>query len=221
MKKWSFNLKSLGLDVKKTKSKLIAFALLSLGVSAFFLYQNNWFFGILPLALYLFGFLAFYFYIDQAIKEDKKQKDEEFATIFTYFRIYSQHGRNVYQALQLASNHASTSMRFLLENLISNIEKDTSVRPFLEFARHFSHPLIEEIAIAMYQMIDTGRNERYLWQFNYLFNKYETLVSEQHHEQKARRLERINLSALLGAAVLVLALALGIIQLIGGLMNGV
>ncbi|MGI6713484.1 MAG: hypothetical protein ACOX3K_00210 [Bacilli bacterium] len=218
--KWWQNAKVLGLNVKKIKTSLIILIVLALGISTYCIIVQQYVYLALTLGVLFIIIFGFYFYVEQAIKEKRRLNDSEFAVIFTYFRVYSQHGRNVYQALQLCLNHASLTMKPVLENLIVNIENDTSIRPFLEFARCFSHPLIEEIAIAMYQMIDTGRNERYLWQFNYLFNKYDTLVSEQNHERKTRRIERLNLSALLGAAVLVLALAMGIIRMIGGLMNG-
>ncbi|HKM10781.1 MAG: hypothetical protein WCX47_01860 [Bacilli bacterium] len=221
MSRWEQKLKNLGFSVKKIKFSFLILIILTLIGGILLIINRQWGLASLIFASnFIIGF-SFYYYVRQVQEQLIRKKEEEFAAIFTNFRIYLGHGRNVYQALQLCQEHASNNLRPLLENLIFMIDHDQSVRPFMEFSTHFVHPLIEEVVIAMYQMIDAGRDSRYLWHFNYLFSKYDEQIAEQKYQQKSKTLERINMSAMLGAGILVVALAVGIIQMIGGVMYGI
>ena len=221
MEKWEQKLRNLGFNAKKIKLTFFLLLLLFTIGSVFLMMRHLWGLAGGVFALNFIIVLGFYYYVRQVKEQYARKKEEEFANVFAYFRIYIRHGRNIYQALQLCQVHTSYTLRPLLENLLSSMDHDSSIRPFIDFAQHFDNSLIEEVMIAIFQMIDAGRDSRYLWHFNFLFSKYDAVIAEEKYRQKTKLLERINLSAMVGAGILVVNLAIGIMQLIGGVMHGI
>lgn len=149
----------------------------------------------------------------------KKEKTNitlsEFINVFTHFRVTLDNNLNVYRALNVTLARASGAMAKLIESLINAIEKDHSVTPFINFARPFKHPLVSQIMINVYMLINHGTDQKRLWQFNYLF---ETLVKEHNDEEIALHessYERFNISLFIGTGIMILTLMISIMGMIG------
>ena len=192
---------------------------IGLGVGLFILRGQ-----ILFLLFPVLGLLVFtYFYFsryEMMLRKIAFQDEEEFVSLFTFFQVYLNDGFNVYNALQSIIPYASDSVRVHLEKLVNDIENDKTVTPYIEFADHFNDIQINQVMLSVYQMVDQGTNEVYLRQFRQIYGR----LSDQKHELgKQKKIERVSsLSALplIGSGVSMVMLLTALVEIMGGVMNG-
>lgn len=143
----------------------------------------------------------------------------EFINVFTHFRVALDNKLNVYRALNITFATTSGALASLLESLINALENDHSVTPFINFALPFKHPLVTQIMINVYMLVNHGVDPKRLWQFNYLF---ETLVKEHNDEEIALHessYERFNISLFVGTGVMIMTLMISVMGIIGGYIS--
>ena len=152
---------------------------------------------------------------------DRINKDnlDEFINLFSYFRIYIHNGYNVYTALKEISFFANQDLRELLEILLNEIDEDKSVRPFIKFSKNFNEILVEEMMISIYQMIDDGEQSNYLQQFEMIFDKFSDVTAEKNLKAKDSSLGTLSSAPLVGSCFLIIMITIGIIGVLGDLMN--
>ena len=146
---------------------------------------------------------------------------QEFAVLFGYFRIYLHNGFSVYSALKELLNFANQSLKKDLEELINEIDSDKTVQPFVKFGKKFNEIIVEEMMISIYQMIDDGENSDYLYQFELIFDKLSDLLYEKYLRAKNSKLGTLSNAPLLGASFLVVILTIGVISILGEVINGI
>jgi hypothetical protein len=164
-------------------------------------------------ALYLYSLVG---------KKGKEEKDltSEFVRIFEYYGIFVKNGLPVYSALEGVIPFCSSSMEDKLRELLKGIGDDKSVTPYVHFASYFPSLAIKEVMVSVFLMSEQGGSENYLRQFSLLFD---SLASDERKVELEKRLERqSNLSALplLGAGLTMLLITVGLIAIIGGVLNG-
>lgn len=145
----------------------------------------------------------------------------EFAELFSFFRIYIKNGYNVYNALKEISLFANDNLRVLFEKLITEIDEDKSVQPFVNFAKNFDEIIVEEMMIAVYQMVDDGEQSNYLIQFEYIFDKFSDSINAKQLQKKEGKLATLSSAPLIGTCFLIIVITIGIIGIIGELTNGI
>lgn len=170
--------------------------------------------------LFIFDLLFLSRYSRQIMAKNSENL-QEFATIFGYFRIFIHNGYSVYSGLKEIINFASVSLKRSLEKLINDIDKDKSVQPFVDFAHQFNEIIIEEMMISIYQLIDDGESSDYLNQFELIFDKFSDLLYQKYLRTKDSRLGLLSSAPLIGSCFLIIVLTLGIITIIGDLVNGI
>ena len=146
---------------------------------------------------------------------------QEFAVLFGYFRIFIHNGFSVYSALKEVVSFANPTLKKDLEELISDIDTDKSVQPFIKFGKKFNEIIVEEMMISIYQMIDDGENSDYLVQFELIFDKFSDLLYEKYLRAKNSRLATLSNAPLIGASFLVIVLTIGVISILGEVINGI
>ena len=170
--------------------------------------------------LFIFDLLFLSRYSRQIMAKNSENL-QEFATIFGYFRIFLHNGYSVYSGLKEIINFASDNLKRSLEKLINDIDKDKSVQPFVDFAHQFNEIIIEEMMISIYQLIDDGESSDYLNQFELIFDKFSDLLYQKYLRTKDSRLGLLSSAPLIGSCFLIIVLTLGIITIIGDLVNGI
>ena len=154
--------------------------------------------------------------------EKKNKRDDllEFVNLFTFFRIYLKNGYGVYSALKEIATFANSSLKENIITLINEIDNDKSITPFINFAHKFDELLIEEMMVSVYQMIDDGSNSNYLVQFELIFDKFSETLHKEQIELKDHGLANLTASSLIGSAYLIIMITVGVISLIGEMLNG-
>ena len=122
-------------------------------------------------------FTYFYFSRYKGMERKRKQIDLiEFVNLFTFFKMYLKNGFGVYSSLKEIANFANPSLREKLEKLISDIDVDKTIEPYINFAHSFEELIVEEMMISIYQMVDDGADSNYLIQFELIFDKFSELL---------------------------------------------
>ena len=146
-----------------------------------------------------------------------REREDEFVSIISYFKIFISNKSNVYHSLESLVPYSSIWMESQLKNLLSDIDNDKSVKPFITFAKQFESPTIENVMVSIYQMIDEGENINRLTQFSFTFEQFSREHKEQLIESKQKSLDSINIFPLVGAGGMTMILMFSIITIIGDL----
>lgn len=177
----------------------------------------------LAIAYLMFMLIFSYFYFSRYKSMEKKQKNDdliEFVNLFTFFRIYLKNGFGVYSSLKEISSFANQSLKGKLEKLLQDIDEDKTVVPFVNFAHHFEELIVEEMMISIYQMIDDGSESNYLIQFELIFDKFSELLHSKQLNNKDKSLANLTMTSLVGSAYLIIMITIGVVTLIGEMLNG-
>ena len=220
MKKLKARIVNLGLNFKKEIALLIIVNIVLLLSTSSYIFLKNIFCIVLPL---IFMAAFSYVYLSRYSSMEEKNKQDnivDFITLFTFFKTYIKNNYNVYQSLIEISSFASEFSLDKLNILISDMDKDKSVEPFVRFAKNYDLLLIEQLMISVYQMIDQGNNSSYMNQFEILFNKLSEEQYEKEVSRKEKKLSTLTIFPLIGSGLLIVLITIGVVQVIGEMMNG-
>ena len=222
MKKLKEKMLILGLNPKKelVTVLIVDLVLIVASVLLFLFLKEVMYLGLCLGLAFIFD-LAFLSRYSRQINEKNGKNLQEFSVIFGYFKIYIHNGYSVYSALKELITFASPDLKKMLEELINEIDSDKSVQPFVKFAKQFNEIIVEEMMISIYQMIDDGASSDYLVQFDLIFDKFSDLLYQKYLQKKNSRLGTISSTALIGSSFLVVVLTIGIISIIGEVINGI
>lgn len=175
-----------------------------------------------PFIVYVMvGISALFFVVSFFIKPKKEKMTlEHFIIAFTSFRVSIDTNANVFNALSEAKKRAPQPISEALEQLITALEADHSVRPFFEFANLFENKLIMHIMVNIYLLINHGIDQKRLWQFNYTFEKLMEINLQQSIAEHESSYELFNTSLYLGTGIVIITLMLNIVGLISGGIYG-
>ena len=222
MRKLKSKILYLGLSYKKEILTLLICELtfLIFGVVSFVILKQP-IYLLIGLGLDLIFYLTFLTRYNSKIQTLDELNLREFSTLFSYFKIYLKNGYSVYGALKEIRLFANPSLGSLLDTLIEEIDEDKTVQPFVKFARHFNEIIIEEMMISIYQMIDDGEQSEYLTQFELIFDKFSDSIYQKNLRAKDSKLGTLSSAPLICSCFLIIILTLGIIGILGELINGI
>ena len=155
------------------------------------------------------------------LEEDKRRRLEmEFVEVFSYIRIYLVNKENVYSSIKKASQYTSKEMNEELNKLLIRIDEDKTILPFLDFGHYFKNKVIDEVMIALYQMVDGGYSENFINQFINVFDEFKARSNNEALFKRYSKMGTINQMSLVGSGYLMFVMLLVIINIIGDLTNG-
>lgn len=214
-------IEELNLNYKKEMSVLflVDLILIAFGISLIFLKISIIFTSGCLLGALLFSFYYLNRY-NTMLNEREKKLDNEFIEIFSYLRIYLYNEETVYTALKNIKEFASERMIERLDTLLSDIDNDKSIQPFLTFAKLFKNKVIEEVMISLYEMVEGGNKDIYLNQFIKIFEDFKNRTETEEEEKRYRKFDTINMLSILGSGYIMIVLSLCVISLLGEATNG-
>ena len=208
---------SLGLNPQKDLIGYLLFTAVFLagGVGMWFLVGLSYYLLIPAGAWIVFT----YFYLTRYARMIRKKQDmmnEEFVRFFTFFSIFLHNGYNVYSALRELLPFSSEDMRGRLEKLLSAIEADKSVTPYVTFAEEYEDISVKQVMVSIYQIVEEGGGDAYLRQFERLFGHFSDQSHQLAREAKANRLQTLGMTPLAGSAIGMIALSLVLMRIMEG-----
>ena len=139
----------LNLNYKKELIKIISISLLIIIGTLYFAYSLKKFY-LIVIGIFAIGVQLelFSFSYDKKISILNKQNETEFVAVLNYIKTYLHNGFNVYKSLEETIQYVSPWMQNKLGTLITEIDKDKSIAPFINFAHSFESSIIEQVLIA-------------------------------------------------------------------------
>lgn len=222
MNKIKRKIEYLGLSYKREILTLLIFELsfLMIGIATSLFFKEILYGGIC-LGFCLVFFLLFLTRYNSKVQALEDSNLREFTTLFSYFKIYIKNGYSVYSALKEIRLFASPSLGKLLEDLVNEIDEDKTVQPFVKFSKNFHEIIVEEMMISIYQMIDDGEQSDSLRQFELIFDKFSEAIYQKNLRAKDSKLGTIGSAPLICSCFLIIILTVGIIGILGDLINGI
>ena len=222
MKKLKEKMLFLGLNPKKEFLIILIsnLVLIAVAVVLYLILKEIIYVAVCVGAAFIFDLLFLSRY-SKLINAKNAQNLQEFATLFGYFRIYIHNGFSVYSALKELVNFANPDLKEMLEDLVNEIDEDKSVQPFVKFGKKFNEIIVEEMMISIYQLIDDGETSDYLVQFELIFDKFSDLLYENYLRSKDKKLGTLSSAPLIGSSFLIVVLTIGILGVIGEVVNGI
>lgn len=191
--------------------------LLGAGIALYYFYEGAFVLlatGLGALAIDLAAFYA------PKKKGEKEKLEDDFVRYFTYFGIYMDSGYPVYTALKESKRFASPLLSGMVDDLLSQIDEDKSLKPYLDFSSHFGSVAIRQVMLCVYQMVEEGYSGSYVTRFQTLFSSLSSARRREATIREEKRLESLCVFPLVGSAVALAMVALAIVQLIGGYIGG-
>ena len=221
-KPWALTLKEVGLNPKKEIAIIILGNILLLVFAALIYRMTDAL--IAPLSMGLLLVITDYFLLGK-VNRVKKAKTEalekEFVHIFSYFKIFVGNGRPVYNAIEDCIRYASPDMSDLLTKLLEEIDKDKSVKPYLDFASRFKSLEIRQVMISIYKMGNEGGSSTYIEQFQSVFS---AIASEKRKYELSKfesTLNNNNFLPLADSALTMGLIIVAIVVIMGSLTYGI
>ena len=213
-------LESLGYSFNKELTLIIISNILCLvGSAALILFTKQLFIGLSALlSLVLVNGLIFYRYSNKK-KEILDNHEDEFVTIISYFQFFINNNCNVYQSFQNALSYSSDWMQEKIQLLLLNIDRDKTVKPFVDFAKNFQTAIAHNVMLSIYQMIDEGETGAHVMQFSILFDQLSHSQHKTRLDRKDKSLGGLSTFPLIGAGLITLLITFGIITIMGDMIN--
>ena len=208
-----------GLSYKKEllKTILINTALL-MGTILVYIFLDNLIYAImLFIGLCLLDFFLLTRYSDKK-QTILKNRENELVAIISYFEVYIQNNNNVYQSFAQLIPYCSDWMKEKIETMLSEIDIDKTVQPFINFANNFQQLSSHSLMLSIYQMIDQGENSEQLLQFNVIFDELSKNRNKEMVNQQDRALSNMSTFPLIGAGLITVTLTISILTILGDLI---
>lgn len=222
MKKLKNKINILNLVYKKEMTKLIlSTILINVVIILCALYLKNLqllFLTILTTIAIIYTFNKDY---DKRIKEYNQNLENEFVTTLNYIQTYLTNGFNVYQSISEVLKICNKDLNKSLTNLLSNIDEDKTVTPFITFSKNFESPLIQQVMISLYLMVENGTDINYISRFTPLFTQLKKDNEQKIVKNINSKYDSLNLLPVIGAGIITVIIIIGIVSIIGGMLNGI
>ena len=208
-----------GLSYKKELLKIVLLNLVLLaGAVLIYLFLDNLIYAIMIfVGLCLLDFFLITRYNDKK-HNILKNRENELVAIISYFEVYIQNNNNVYQSFAQLIPYCSDWMKEKVEALLSEIDNDKTVQPFINFARNFQQLSSHSLMLSIYQMIDQGENSEQLLQFNVIYDELAKNRNKELIDLQDRALSNMSTFPLIGAGLITVTLTISILTILGDLI---
>lgn len=174
----------------------------------------------LLILVYFFGILVVFnfFYLtryQRIINKNNANLINDFINTFSYFRIYISNNMNAYNAFKEVSKYSSPIIKTKLLVLLDEIDEDKSLKPYMNFAKNFNNKKVEEVMIAIYEMVNEGNSENYLNQFTSVFTSFKARVEKTNQEKRFSKFNLINAMSMGGMMLIMILIMLSIVNMVG------
>ncbi len=209
-----------GLNLKKEiiNYSLTLVLLAALGIALYLLLGNV----LTLIAVIPFIVVLTIVFLDKPKKILKKKREslkDEFVRLLSFFRLFLNNGKSVYGALEETRTYAKGDMMVLFDKLISGIDADKTITPYLEFASAFDSMEIRQVMISAYELSLDGGKERFL-HFDSIFSRISEEKRNESYDKLKGRLANLNFLPLVGSAFSMALVVVAIVVLMGGSAYG-
>ena len=211
---------ALGLVYTKEVVIPIIYNLIILGASVgLYFYLKEIYIPVIGGVLLLILNYVYFSRYSQLERVQAKDREEELISLLSYFEIFLSNGNNVYNSFKMLLPYCSPFMDDAINSLLTQIDNDKTVGPFINFAAKFDNHIIESLLLSIYQMVDNGEKGEQFQEFDVLFSSINKEYKNDLVEKKKASLDSLNAWPLFGAGAITIVLAISTIGIIGDYIN--
>ena len=207
--------KEANLDIKKEAIGVIAITIvtIAIGMLGTFYWKQPLFMAsaILFVLAYVFMFLN---RPKSILRKKVQEKREEFVHLLSFFRLFINNGKPVYVALEEARTYAQGEMVLYFDELLSGIDEDKTIEPYLAFSNHFDSMEIKQTMISIYELSLDGGKERFL-HFDSIFERIAEEKRNEAYQRLKNRLANLNFLPLIGSVFSMGLVTIAVVILMG------
>ncbi len=211
---------ALGLSYQR--ELFVMFLIASVGVTGFLIFLLLVKQLIIAVMIIGASVIALYFYVSRySSLERLKEKEhiDNFISLLSYFEIFISNGNNVYTAFKMLLPYGDMFIQDAISSLLSQIDVDKTIGPFINFASKFNDHIIESLMLSIYQMVDNGESVINLTEFDLIFNSIKEKHLDDQIENKRKSLDFFNSFPLIGAGAITIVLSISMISIVGDYIN--
>lgn len=200
--------------MKKYRYKIIGILIIS---SVIYYYLKN-----ILLSLLIIVTPLVYYYLKKIDdnKRNKKlleNKEYEFANMLSYLLVFLENHFNVYQSLKMCINFTNEILIDDLEKLIEEIDLDTSIVPYQNFANKFESNIIYQVVMMIYQLDVNGYDSKYLSNFPSLINNLKQAKILNMINSRKMNMSFLTITPIISLLVVIFSFVVFILYSLGGI----
>lgn len=184
-------------------------------LSVFLSIYNSIVIGVLILLL-LFVYL-FLHYVDLKTKEKQliNAKEIAFNGFYRYVITLLKNNQVLYGALQSSLEYVDEVLYDDVNNLIIDIEEDTSLIPFLKFSENFNDETIKQMIVLLYKTQDVGVIDEVLNSINVCMVNLQDTSIKSYIEKEEKIIEKYYIYPIILSAGVILVVTMFVFTMIG------
>lgn len=220
MKKINGFLQSLNLNFKKELCLYLFTNLIFIGLAiAIYILTNNLFFLSIIVLLDVFCNIALimrYSFIKDKIL---KSHEDEFIYFIQYLEIFLSNGYNVYSSFIAIKSFMSYWMQDRIDELTLAIDQDKTITPYINFSKNFKTPIVSNVMMNIFQMVNQGEDVQKLEQFDLLFIRFFENHQELETIKTKKSMDNLSIFPLIGAGIITIMLIVGVVIIMEDMIN--
>ena len=220
MKKINGFLQSLNLNFKKELCLYLFTNLIFIGLAiAIYILTNNLFFLSIIVLLDVFCNIALimrYSFIKDKIL---KSHEDEFIYFIQYLEIFLSNGYNVYSSFIAIKSFMSYWMQDRIDELTLAIDQDKTIAPYINFSKNFKTPIVSNVMMNIFQMVNQGEDVKKLEQFDLVFIRFFENHQELETIKTKKSMDNLSIFPLIGAGIITIMLIVGVVIIMEDMIN--
>lgn len=205
----------LKIDYKKDITITCGVGLLFLigGITSFVLYSHL--IGIMAIACGIVYFVMHFLNIRSSVKRLINFKEIAFNGFYRYVVTLLKNNQVLYAALQSSLQYVDEVLLDDVNELISAIEEDTSLDPFLKFMNNFEDETIKQMVILLYKTQESGIIDEVIESINESMIYLQDTSIKTYIQKEEKRIERYYIFPIILSAIVMILISIYVFSLIG------
>lgn len=216
MRQLQFYLLKLGKNKKNFYLQIVMQIFLSLIFCIFLGYSYSPIFYILLIPAMLIIYFFNYSVLIQQYRKLVNSKEIAFQGFYRNLLNYLENNETLFGALNLELEEVDNILLPDVQQLIQDMNEDTSLQPFLTFSENFHNELIKQMILILYQTQESGVLEEVLENINSTLMQMNNKSIETHIEFEKKKIEKYHFYPLLLSAAIIILFAVYSLITLGG-----
>lgn len=215
LSKIKFMYSKLKISISKDLAITISVMLIIIGIGIYISIKQMMIFGVMISAYSLIYLLMHFLSIKSKYKQLVNAKEIAFNAFYRYVITLLKNNNILFSALQTSLVYIDEVLIDDVNELICNIENDTSLEPFLIFMNNFEDESIKQMIIMLYKVQEVGVIDEVLDSINDSIIKIQDTAINNYILKEEKKIERYYFIPIILSALIMLLISYYVFTLLG------
>ena len=99
------------------------------------------------------------------------------------------------------------------------IDQDKTIAPYINFSKNFKTPIVSNVMMNIFQMVNQGEDVKKLEQFDLLFIRFFENHQELETIKTKKSMDNLSIFPLIGAGIITIMLIVGVVIIMEDMIN--